>query len=151
MSALGYSERAKYHLRSNWCFYVGFTVIYGLLISFVLPQFVPWYLSQAVISPLGIWYQIVYLRIARGESPSFEDLKFGFNDTTILIKAIGLSILVTIITYVGFYLLIIPGIYASLALSQTYFIFIENPDLGIIEIMKASEMMMRGRKMKLFL
>ena len=67
------------------------------------------------------------------------------------IQAVVASILISIIVGIGILLLIIPGIIASLGLSQTYYIMAQNPGTKATEAMQQSWEMMKGYKDQLFM
>ena len=66
-------------------------------------------------------------------------------------KPLAITILLTLIIGVGFILLIIPGIILGLMYSQVYYILAEEPNIGVLEALKKSEKMMKGKKGQLFM
>ncbi|NUO53380.1 MAG: hypothetical protein HOV80_31410 [Polyangiaceae bacterium] len=89
----------------------------------------------------------VFLSAARGEQPRFGDIFSGGNR---FLALLGAQLLVGLCILVGFILLIIPGIYASLALSQTNYYVIDK-NMGPIEAMQASWRATEGQKGNIFL
>jgi uncharacterized membrane protein len=67
------------------------------------------------------------------------------------LKPLAITILLTLIIGVGFILLIIPGIILGLMYSQAYYILAEEPNIGVLEALKKSEKMMKGKKEQLFM
>lgn len=82
------------------------------------------------------------------DSAMFTDLFSQFN---IYLKTLGLHLLITLITAIGFILLIIPGIIISYMYSQAFYILVENPDMSITECLSASRTLMMGEKWNLFI
>lgn len=72
ISHLNYSQRARYHLKSKWCYCALMTILY--LIPFILPSLIGQpigYLIQLLLAPLSIGFNKFYLRIAKGENQKF--------------------------------------------------------------------------------
>lgn len=80
-----------------------------------------------------------------------EDFGDIFSYGKYFFKLLGLHILITVLTFIGFLLLIIPGVIIIYAYSQSYYIMAENPELSITECMKKSRQLMNGHKGELFL
>ncbi len=89
----------------------------------------------------------VFLSAARGEQPRFGDIFSGGNR---FLALLGAQFLVGLCVIVGFLLLIIPGIYAALALSQTNY-YVVDKNMGPIEAMQASWRATEGQKGNIFL
>lgn len=86
-----------------------------------------------------------YLGISRGEAVKVEDLFCGFK---LLLKTLLVTILQTIIISLGFILLVVPGIIASLSLAMSYYILIDNPELSSFDVIKLSYNMMKGNRIR---
>ena len=67
------------------------------------------------------------------------------------IKPILFILILSIAVFLGFILLIIPGIILALMYSQVFFILADDPDIGVIEAFNLSEKMMRNNKWQLFM
>lgn len=67
------------------------------------------------------------------------------------IKLFFTNILITLAVTVGLILLIVPGIVLTLAYSQTYRCIANNPEIGILDAMRESRLMMVGHKWEYFL
>ena len=100
-----------------------------------------------VTSPLNLGVAILFLNIANKREAKYGDLFSGFNK---ILKVVGITILVDIIVFIGLILFIIPGIILSFRYSQVYYILAENPDIGIVECLKESGKIMKGRKWDYF-
>jgi hypothetical protein len=99
------------------------------------------------VSIINIGYCRVCLMTAREEQIAFRDIfeAFGF-----WVKAILLTLVQGIIILLGTLCFIIPGIILSFSYSQTTFVLIDNPDMGIFKILRTSREMMEGHKIEFF-
>jgi hypothetical protein len=88
----------------------------------------------------------IHLSVARGQAPNFADL---FGGGPRFLAMLGAQLLVMLAVFVGFICLIVPGIYLSLALSQTRY-FVVDRGMNPIEAMKASMEATKGQKGDLF-
>lgn len=92
-------------------------------------------------------FALIVLNTARSKYATVMQLLNGFN---VFIASVVAYFLVGLFVAVGFLLLIVPGIIASLAFSMTFFLIADNPIIGPWEAMKDSTAIMRGNKRKLF-
>ena len=99
------------------------------------------------VSIINIGYCRVCLMTAREEQIAFRDIfeAFGF-----WVKAILLTLVQGIIILLGTLCFVIPGIILSFSYSQTTFVLIDNPDMGIFKILRTSREMMEGHKIEFF-
>ncbi len=99
------------------------------------------------VSIINIGYSRVCLMTAREEQIAFRDIfeAFGF-----WVKAVLLMLVQGIIILLGTLCFIVPGIILSFSYSQTTFVLIDNPDMGIFEILSTSREMMDGHKFEFF-
>src|SRR5699024_700953 len=67
------------------------------------------------------------------------------------LKIICVHVVRTIFITLWSFLFIVPGIIKSFSYSQALYIVKENPHIGIIEAIKESQNIMKGRKWNLFL
>jgi uncharacterized membrane protein len=104
-------------------------------------------ISLIITGPLCLGYNAYMLSFSRGASPDVPILFSGFNS---FLKAFLLYLLIFVIVLVGCILLIVPGIIAGIALSMSWFIMIDNPQMGVTDIATASYNMTQGNKWKLF-
>ena len=82
-----------------------------------------------------------------GETPAIEDIFSGFK---VILKALGVYFLVSIIVFIGFILLIVPGIILTFMFSQVFYILADDNSKSIIDCLKESAAMMKGYKFKYF-
>lgn len=91
--------------------------------------------------------------IARGYQDTHEitisNILVCFKKNMIL-KSIGLSFLLTIIITVGIILFVIPGIILAFMFAFAFFVMIDNPELGILDIISLSAKLTKGYKLKIF-
>jgi hypothetical protein len=87
------------------------------------------------------------LNFIRAGKVSLELLFSGFEK---FIKAFLINLIMSIIIFVGLVLFIVPGIIFGLMYSQAYYILADNPELGAIECLRKSRIMMIENKGYLF-
>ncbi len=122
-----------------------FVIINGLAQN--IPFFGP-YLSLLISGPFSVGLAIYFMCISRGQESRFEQI---FNGFRYFVTALGAYLLMTLFIILWTLLLVIPGIIAALSYSMTYFILVDNPEIGAYEALKESKKLMDGYKMKLFL
>lgn len=117
------------------------TYIVSSLVFFVI------YLVISTILQFG--YSSYCLKVAnRDESMSYGDL---FSSVRYLLKAIGLTLMISVFVLLWCILLVIPGIIAAYRYSQAIFIMVEDPNKGIMQCIRESKEMMAGHKMEYFI
>lgn len=127
-------------LENNWGNAALAVFVIGIISAFA--SFIP--LASLVIGgPISFGIAIYFLRISRAENVEMSTMFDGFKQFG---NAIGATLLMGLIIILGFILLIVPGIIAILALSQTYKIMYDEPRLGPIDSIKKSHEMMKGHR-----
>lgn len=117
------------------------TYIVSSLVFFVI------YLVISTILQFG--YSSYCLKVAnRDGSMSYGDL---FSSVRYLLKAIGLTLMISVFVLLWCILLVIPGIIAAYRYSQAIFIMVEDPNKGIMQCIHESKEMMAGHKMEYFI
>lgn len=106
-----------------------------------------WIGSLLLMPPLTVGFYGIYLNLVKDVYPEVKDL---FKYINRFLKALGLNILVELIVIAGTILLIVPGIIFAMALSQANYIFADNPDMKITDIISTSMSMMKGHKWEFF-
>jgi uncharacterized membrane protein len=101
-------------------------------------------LFSAIIS---VGFMSYCLKLSRGQETSVRDLGDGF---AFFFKFIWLSIVMSFFIFLWSLLFIIPGVIAAFRYSQAVFIMLDNPELSALECIRASKVMMRGRKFEYF-
>jgi len=148
MNLLDLMRESREKLEDRWLISALICFIYGLLVG--LPSELNTYgnfLSLLLAGPLQLGMSIYFLNIFYDKPASIENLVEGFRP---LLKVLLLYFVISISTLFGFILLVIPGIIISLGLSMSYYIFIEEPELTIEEILKKSWKLTEGYKMEIF-
>ena len=102
---------------------------------------------QIYISLLGIGCFLFYLSVRRNKEVSVNMLFSGYE---YYLKGFLVILLVKIINIIGCILLIIPSIIFSFMYSQALYIYIENPEMGVVECLRTSRLAMKGHKFELF-
>ncbi|MBE7719713.1 DUF975 family protein [Lacrimispora indolis] len=93
-------------------------------------------------------YQSYCLKVAnRDQTMSYGDL---FGSVRYLLKAMGLVLMMSLLTILWSLLLIIPGIIAAYRYSQAIIIMVEDPDKGVMQCIRESKEMMAGHKWEFF-
>ena len=141
-------QMARESLQDRWG-----TAIAALLIYFLMglfSQFIPFIGSIAwfvVTGPFVVGLAIFSLSIARGKDARVEQIFDGFKKFE---KALIAYLLMVVFVLLWMLLLIIPGIIASFAYSQTFYILADDDTIEPLEALKKSKEMMYGYKWKLF-
>lgn len=96
---------------------------------------------------LAYGFSFYALKVSRNENASFGELFDGFG---LFFKVIFLNIVIGIFVFLWSLLLVIPGIIASYRYSMAFFILMDDPDLSVMECIRRSKELTRGRKGELF-
>ena len=142
-------SNAKTSLEGKWPLAIG-TFVIMILISAgasIIPV-AGSIISLIVAGPLAIGAAYFALKISKDDNPKTDDLFFSFNNN--FGNSILAYLLVVVFVLLRLLLLIIPGIIASLAYSQTWFILAENPEMDSYKAILKSKEMMKGYKLQLF-
>ena len=127
-------------LENKWGHAALAVFVVGIISTFA--SFIP--LASLVIGgPISFGVAIYFLRISRAENVEMSTMFDGFKQFG---NAIGATLLMGLIIILGFILLIVPGIIAILALSQTFKIMSDEPRLGPIDSITKSHEMMKGHR-----
>ena len=100
-----------------------------------------------ITSAFEISLCMIYLKLAKNEEISIGDLFNGFNITG---KAVLLSIITYIFTFLWSLLFIIPGIIKVFSYAMAPYILADNPELTANEALTKSKEIMDGHKFDLF-
>jgi len=154
-------KRARSILSDTWSSVVGVTALYfAILISVsliinsfakgeeqgIVTQIINQIAYDIIAIPLGLGFSIFFLAISRNKKPTLETLFYGFNKTA---EVIWLYIVIVFFILLWSLLLIIPGIIAAIAYSQSYWILAdEHNTLRGVAILDYSKKLMDGNKWK---
>lgn len=118
--------------------------------SLVIPMSTfTWVIAILVTFPLAYGFTLAFLHFLREDKEDTVEAMFcGFKTYG---RAIGVYLLETVLLFLWFLLLFVPGIIKSLAYSLTFFISKDHPELSAYECIQRSNDMMKGHKMQLFL
>ena len=89
-----------------------------------------------------------YLKLSRNENVTWKEL---FSKTNMFGSYLLITLLVSVLVSLGAFLLIIPGIILAMAYSMVYYVKLDNPELGVLEVLGKSSRMMKGHKMDYFI
>ena len=95
---------------------------------------------------VGVGLSVFALHLARGEEASLWNLLDGFSRIFLPLLVLATMILVSLWTQ----LFIIPGIIAAYRYRMAKFLLLDNPDMGVMECIRASKQMMAGHKWECF-
>ncbi|WP_240763217.1 DUF975 family protein [Paenibacillus thalictri] len=104
--------------------------------------------TTLVSGSFALGLSMFFVTFPRGGTPDISQLFAGFKR---FLPALGLSLMIGLLTFLWTLLLIVPGIIAALRYSQAFYIMNDNPDIGVMDAIRTSKEMMDGQKMKLFL
>ena len=141
-------QMARESLQDRWGTAIAALLIYFLMGLFC--QFIPFIGSIAwfvVTGSFAVGLAIFSLSIARGKDARVEQIFDGFKKFE---KALIAYLLMVVFVLLWMLLLIIPGIIASFAYSQTFYILADDDTIEPLEALKKSKEMMYGYKWKLF-
>lgn len=140
--------QARESLRGQWGLAIGTFVVFQLIL--IGAQFVP-YIGRigfyVIAGPMDVGLCIFTLALSRGQNPRLPQIFEGFQNFGV---ALGAYLLMLLFVCLWLLLLIIPGIIAAYAYSQTFYIIAEDPGIGPLQAIRKSKEMMRGNKWKLF-
>jgi len=141
-------ELARESLSGWWGPAIGATLLYFFVLA--LAQVVPFVgglASLILTGPMQLGLCAYFLSLARRTSPKIGLVFSGFQQFG---RALGAYLLVSLFTFLWTLLFIVPGLIKVYSYSQTFFILLDNPDIGPMEAIDRSMAMMNGRKWKLF-
>ncbi len=108
---------------------------------------VGWIATIFVTPALSIGLILVYLDVTYGKNVEIGRLFNGFQYTG---KALWLSILIGVFTFLWTLLCYIPGIVKAFSYSMSYYVLAENPNMTAREALNVSKRITDGHKMDLF-
>ena len=102
-----------------------------------------------IITPvISIGYANCCLKTARNEISDYNDLKYGFS---MVFKIILMSLITKVFILLWSLLFFFPGMAAYYKYRQAYYILLDDPGKGIKQCLSESQLVMKGRKLDLFL
>lgn len=97
--------------------------------------------------PVTLGYAKFNMSLVSGGRPQFEDLFSQFHRFK---EGFLMQVLRGVIVTIGTLLLVIPGVYANYCMAMAPYILYESPGMSVSDVLKASNEMMKGNKMRLF-
>ena len=105
-------------------------------------------IAAIIVGPaLSIGLYLVFLDMTYGKDPEVSTLFNGFQYTG---KALWLTILVGVFTFLWALLFYIPGIVKAISYSMSYYVLAENPNMTAREALNVSKRITNGHKMDIF-
>lgn len=135
-------SKARESLSTQWNLAIGTFFIF-LLISGMSSE-----VSLIIGGAMQLGASIVALNIARGKKAEFSQLFDGFKNFA---NSLVANLLMIVFILLWMLLLIIPGIIAAIAYSQTFFIMADDKKISGSDAIKKSKKMMMGNKGKYFM
>lgn len=132
---------AKQNFSKVWLMSSVATLLYSLLNSATQSFFI-------FTGPFAYGYADYIRQTIERENTDLNPLISGFNR---FVETMVAGLLYLLIICIGFYLLIVPGIIASLGLSMTFFIMVDDPNISGVDALRKSWQMMKGYKADYFL
>lgn len=145
-------ENARLSLKGNWKVAILSSLVYSIVSiigDFTTESGNIWFsVLTTISSALFIFgYTAIMLHIVRSEDAEFSQI---FVECKRFWKGLGMTIVVDIYIALWTLLLIVPGIIASIKYSMTFYIWVDNPNIGIEEAINKSIEMTDGHKMDIF-
>lgn len=103
--------------------------------------------SLLISCALGFGMTSYFLKISRNEPVTYNEL---FSKTDMFVSYLSISLLVGLFTFLWTLAFIIPGIIAALSYSMVFFVKLDNPDMGAMDVLRKSKQIMSGHKMDYF-
>ena len=130
----------------------GLSFACGLVVAFLgldedMSDFIASIFSLGLSCLLGFGLMSYFLKISRNEEVTYNEL---FNKMDMFWPYLSISLLVGLFTLLWTLAFIIPGIIAALSYSMVFYIKLDNPDLGALDVIKKSKQMMSGHKFDFF-
>lgn len=114
------------------------TLFYSMVFLFLL---------ALVSNYISVGYSWFTLRISRRLPAGPANLLDAFN---LPLKVLGLSVVISVFTFLWLCLLIVPGLIAAYRYRLVFYILFDHPEYGIMQCISESGKMMKGRKWELF-
>ena len=105
-------------------------------------------LSLFVTPPIGVGLALFFLNIHSDKKPEIETIFNPFKD--VWLNSVLAYFMMIVIILIGFILLVIPGVIATLMFSQVFYIIAEDNKIDPYNALVKSKKMMEGNKWKLF-
>lgn len=125
-----------------------FLIFSILFIVLIIGAFLMFSYQFLVALPLSYFYSVSFLKFVREGDNNI--LSHMFDDSCNYKRALFVSFMVYIYTFLWGLLFIIPGIIKSYSYSMTYFISKDHPEYTVDKCIEESRRIMKGNKWRLF-
>ena len=140
--------QAREILTGNWGKAILFYILFCLLIVGIqLIPFIGGIVGLILVGAFQLGLVVFYLSLARRGSVEYGMMFRGFRSFG---NALGASLLIGAFVFLWSLLLIVPGIIARIAYSQTFYLLADDKTLGPLEAIRKSKQLMNGYKWKFF-
>lgn len=156
-----FKDKAKESLKGRWKLIILFMFIHFLLTGWTSSsRLIELRTGKDYFLIFTLWGILLNCFLSIGKAKflleytkvdGYPKINMLFSYFKIYFKTLGLSLLINIIVFIGFLLLIVPGVILGFALSQCSYILAQDPEIGIIECIKESRRIMNGRKFDFFI
>lgn len=139
---------ARASLSGNWGLAVGTFLVYIIIVGTL--QVIPvigGVIGLFIAGPMSVGICMFTLSLSRDKNARLEQIFEGFKNYG---SVLGAYLLMVVFIFLWALLLIIPGIIAGLAYSQTFYILAEDDTIGSMDALRKSKEMMNGYKWKYF-
>lgn len=97
-----------------------------------------------LVPSLSMGVYSYFMAIHRGQNPTWGQV---FSQLPRWWRNVRLSLAVGLMVVLGTVLFVVPGVLAALAYALSYYLVIDDPQMGVVAGMGASREMMKGKKM----
>ncbi|MEZ0392269.1 MAG: hypothetical protein ACAH59_08645 [Pseudobdellovibrionaceae bacterium] len=139
-------DQAWKALKDNLALVAGLTAVY--LVGIWVISHIP-IVGALLVAPMGLGYFKCLLLLRKKEVIGFQDFFWAYTDLNRLLHALLMNVLVYIGCFVGFILLIIPGVWFSVASIFSSALFVTEKQ-DAVEVIKRSLELVRGRWWNIF-
>jgi len=149
--------KAKAALKGNWKFGIfAFFITWVVSSVFDVPEFVPeghlqsvWNLlvTALIVGPFTTGIHWFFLDIWDEKTLMYRNI---MDFTRHYLKVAAVTFLAYAATVIGMLLLVFPGIWMALSLSQAIYLLKDDPQRGIVQCLKESYDAMKGERLRLF-
>ena len=141
-----FKSESKYSLAKNW--FMAF--LFMLIVSLISGALSAIGIGVIIAPVFAISTYFMIRGLMNGKAIDFNLLIEPFKDLNKAFKVVGVSLLVSLIVFLGTILFIVPGIILALMYSQAVFIMIDKPETSVGDALKQSAEMMKGHKGEYF-
>ncbi|NME82040.1 DUF975 family protein [Clostridium sp. SM-530-WT-3G] len=148
-------RNARKSLKGKWHLMILITILYSItgLVWNLIPDIMNnWnstfdIINIVVDSLLIFGYMNIVLDVSRRK---FIDISLLLKGCTKFFKALGIKILMFVFITLWSLLFVIPGFIAAISYSMTFYIWVDNPEIGIKEAITRSKELTEGHKLEIF-